>query len=338
MLKTAHLADGTTHKRHMGGWLKQRTDARDEAYRLKLHPLFAATPPSSDNRPFCSPVVDQGELGSCTANAFSALIESNEIRRIGPAKTNPHASAAVAAAQIVGAVTTDAHGNISFMTRVSPATPAPTPPSPTPTPTPTPPPAPPKPAVLERVSRLFEYYGTRKIEGTINDDAGASIRDAIKCGALYGVADEALYPYDITKFAATPAPTIWTAAATHKVTSYHAISDGDINTMKAVLAAGSLIEFGFSVYDSFMTAAMASTGLMPMPAPGEQVQGGHAVALVGHDDTKQIPGAPVGAFLVRNSWGTGWGVAGSGYFWMPYAFVADTNQCSDFWVITSAPI
>lgn len=329
MHKNVHHADGSVHVRHMAGWKKQMNDTRDEAYRLKFHGAFTATPPSWDNRNICSPIVDQGDLGSCTANAFSALIESNEIKRIN---NGARVSLEAAAKALVSVSSiTDVNGVVGFHVAVTPPAPAPTPaPTPTPTPTPAPtPPPPPKPAVLERVSRLFEYYGTRKIEGTTNEDSGASIRDAIKCGALYGVADESTYPYDISKFTNNPPSSVWTAAAGHKVTSYHAISDGDIQTMKATLAQGYLIEFGFQVYSYFMTADMASKGVLNVPSASEQLEGGHAVVLVGFDDTKKM-------FLVRNSWGTSWGL--SGYFWMSYDYVANTNLCADFWTVVSSPI
>ncbi len=42
-------------------------------------------------------------------------------------------------------------------------------------------------------------------------------------------------------------------------------------------------------------------------------------------------------FIVRNSWGSGWGKGG--YFTMPYAYLTDRNLASDFWTIRmlSAP-
>jgi len=68
---------------------------------------------------------------------------------------------------------------------------------------------------------------------------------------------------------------------------------------------------------------VATTGIMPMPKKGEQVLGGHCVAMVGYDDSKQV-------IICRNSWGADWGMAG--YFTMPYAFLA--KNCSDLWQVS----
>ncbi len=293
---------------HLGGWKKQQNDPRDEGYRVKLHAglLGVTRPPTCDQRSICSPVEDQLDLGSCTAHMFAGLVEANEHKAAS--------SASLALAATVAKVT---------------------PPTPPPTPVPPSPPAP-VPTKLVRASRLFEYYATRKIENTVGEDSGATIRDAIKAGVLYGVADEASWPYDTTKFTALPPTTVWSAAATHKVTSYHSISDGDLESMKTAIFSGFLVGFGFTVYDYMLSAEMASKGILPRPGPKEQVQGGHAVCLVGYDDTKVMPDGSKGAFLVRNSWGVGW--AFSGYFWMSYDYVADTTLCSDFWVVQSRPL
>jgi hypothetical protein len=322
MLKEVHAKDGSVRRVHMRGWRKQPVDVRDEAFRVKMPGILLAIPPSFSNLPGCSPVVDQGDLGSCTGNMFAGIVEFNELKRLGLRAAAP----AVPTVQVSGvAVASD--GSLSFATKVVPAAPAPTPA-----------PAPSKVPVL--CSRLFEYYATRKIEGTVQEDSGATIRDAIKAGAQYGVAAEAAYPYDITKFAVNPPAAIWAAAATHKVTSYHSIADGDLSTMKSMLASGFLVGFGFQVYDHFMSQTMATEAVLPYPDPSEQLQGGHAVCLVGYDDAKVIKRAngtfSTGAFLVRNSWGASWGLGG--YFWMAYDYVGDTKQASDFWVVQSSPI
>jgi C1A family cysteine protease len=90
------------------------------------------------------------------------------------------------------------------------------------------------------------------------------------------------------------------------------------------LASGFPFAFGFSVYESFESAAVAKTGVVPMPSPDEVILGGHAVLAVGYDDSEQ-------RFIVRNSWGDEWG--DGGYFSMPYAFLTERNLSSDFWTI-----
>ena len=82
--------------------------------------------------------------------------------------------------------------------------------------------------------------------------------------------------------------------------------------------------FGFTVYESFESQQVAQTGVMTMPAPKEKVVGGHAVLAVGYDDASQ-------RFIIRNSWGPGWGQ--KGYFTMPYAYITESNLADDFWTI-----
>ena len=94
--------------------------------------------------------------------------------------------------------------------------------------------------------------------------------------------------------------------------------------MKGCLASGYPFVFGFSVYDSFESEAVARSGEMPMPQPTERLLGGHAVLAVGYDDATQ-------RFIVRNFWGRKWGMAG--YFTMPYGYMTDSNLADDFWTI-----
>ena len=172
-------------------------------------------------------------------------------------------------------------------------------------------------------SRLFLYYNERVYIHTENSDSGAFIRDGIKSLNVDGICKETLWPYDISKFTIKPNAACYKAAQQSQIISYQRLTNS-INTLKGCLAEGYPYVFGFTVYESFMTPKVAKTGIMPMPnLAKEKVVGGHAVMCVGFDDAKQ-------AFLVRNSWGTGWGI--KGYFWMPYAY-ATSNLANDFWTI-----
>jgi C1A family cysteine protease len=94
--------------------------------------------------------------------------------------------------------------------------------------------------------------------------------------------------------------------------------------MKGCLASGYPFVFGFTVYESFEGAVVRQTGHAPMPAPRERAIGGHAVMAVGYDDARQW-------FLVRNSWGPRWGMAG--YFTLPYSYLIQAVLSKDFWTI-----
>lgn len=63
---------------------------------------------------------------------------------------------------------------------------------------------------------------------------------------------------------------------------------------------------------------LTSTGAL---ASGLSFLGGHAVAIVGYINDARKPGG--GLFIVENSWGTYWGY--HGYFYMPYAVLANTS-------------
>jgi C1A family cysteine protease len=242
------------------GWIPDLPDHRDYAFATPLR-VAAALPKKVDLRAKCPPVVNQGNLGSCTANAIANAHLFEQMKQGIAARFLP--------------------------------------------------------------SRLFIYYNERAIEGTINSDSGAMIRDGIKSVSKQGACREKLWPYVISKFTRKPSAAAVKEALKHQALSYLRISQ-NLAQMKGCLASGFPFVFGFTVYESFESKTVAKSGVVPMPASDEGVVGGHAVLATGYDDAKQ-------RFIVMNSWGAGWGM--KGYFTIPYAYLSDPDLSADFWTI-----
>lgn len=173
-------------------------------------------------------------------------------------------------------------------------------------------------------SRLFIYYNERLLEGSTGTDDGGEIRDGIKGCNRWGYPNEALWDFDASKITVKPDAASYAAAASNKIHFYAGLNGNNIYALKTCLAHGWPFIFGFYVFSEFEGDQIAQDGLLPMPKPGEQPIGGHAVIAVGYDDSKQL-------VTIRNSWGKDWG--DKGYFYMPYAYITDDNLCEDFWMI-----
>jgi C1A family cysteine protease len=172
-------------------------------------------------------------------------------------------------------------------------------------------------------SRLFIYYNERVIERTVDTDSGAQLRDGMKTLAKQGVCPEPMWPYVLSEFATKPTPECYAEAKKHLGVTYMRVEQ-DVAQMRGCIAAGYPFIFGFTVYESFESAAVARTGTVPMPEGDERTLGGHAMCVVGYDNPKKL-------FIVRNSWGASWGK--NGYGTMPYAYFTNTDLSADFWTL-----
>ncbi|HEX9366048.1 MAG TPA: C1 family peptidase [Vicinamibacterales bacterium] len=242
------------------GWIPDLPDRRDRIFAAPAATL-GALPARVDLRPQNPPIYDQGQLGSCTAQAIAAALEFDQAKQ--------------------------------------------------------------QQADVFIPSRLFIYYNERVIEGTVDEDSGAMLRDGIKSVAKQGGPHETLWPYAVSRFRQKPGAAVYKDGARHEAILYQRLPQ-TIDQLKGCLAGGYPFVFGFSVYVSFESRSVATTGDVPMPGRNEALLGGHAVVAVGYDE-------PARRFLVRNSWGAAWGLRG--YCTMPYEYLLDGGLSDDFWTI-----
>ena len=186
----------------------------------------------------------------------------------------------------------------------------------------------------EMFSRQFAYYNYRKWladvtedPSVVQQDTGASIRDAVKLVAKMGVCRESLWPYipmdaPDTNFATEPSDEAKEDAKNHKIKSYYAVKT--VDDMQQCLAAGFGFLGGVAVYDSFMSPEVTATGIIPMPSKNERLLGGHAIWIWGYDRHKKI-------FKGQNSWGEDWGQ--KGHFEIPFDYLGNPALADDFWTI-----
>ena len=239
---------------HRYGWRPDLPDQRDRFFLDRVTTL----PPSVDLRSGMPPVYDQGDLGSCTANAVSAALDFDR-RKQGESFETP--------------------------------------------------------------SRLFVYYNERKDEGTVGTDSGASIRESIKAVTHYGACPESEWPYIVERFAQRPGMKCYSDALLYEGLTYLSVAQST-TALKSSLALGFPVCIGISVYESFESAAVAKTGVVPLPAKSEALLGGHAALLVGYSDATDH-------WTFRNSWSAKWGDAGYGY--LPYSYLTHSGLAADFW-------
>lgn len=219
--------------------------------------------PEVDPRATMPPVFDQGQLGSCTANATAACFQYDAIQ--------------------------DGKD-------------------------------------CGELSRRWIYHFEKALEGTLGQgDTGAMGHDAFTV-AQTGIPDESLYPYseEIADVEATPPDIEPRAYALTK--PVHALGYGE-EELRKVISNGQTVAIGFTVYASF-EASWPEAGVMPEPAAGEEVLGGHEVLVCGY-----LTAYP-DHFLTRNSWSDGWALGG--YFLFPKATLLDPNYASDFRTVVRA--
>lgn len=157
---------------------------------------------------------------------------------------------------------------------------------------------------IPRFSALDVYRGARTAIGTVNEDSGSYIHDAIDFCVRTGLAREQDWPYDTSKFAMDIPLEAKNLRAKSRIVSTELISP-NLSHIKHEINSHHYIVAGFRVTNQWMGGN--SDGIIERPT-GDTV-GGHAVIILGYDDNKQ-------SVRVLNSWGRNWG--SNGLTWLHY--------------------
>ncbi len=176
------------------------------------------------------------------------------------------------------------------------------------------------------LSRMFVWAMARTQEGTLGSDAGVYVRTAFNVLATLGVCTEITWPYQDSLMTVSPSMLAQREALGHTIqTAYRIDSLGQdrVTDIITALNAQHPVVFGTNVTNAF--EGLSGNGPVDVPGATDTIAGGHCMVVVGWDGTN---------FLIKNSWGTGWGQNGFCLFTPNYMTWDNTT---DLWVPTLGP-
>ncbi len=192
-------------------------------------------------------------------------------------------------------------------------------------------------------SELYCYYKIDQYDPTSlnNCDGGSTVQHGMNELKTIGIPPTSCYPY----MERCPLPLIPSQcdieASNYKAISYVDLYQGTsdlqqvINNIKANVSEKIPVAFGFYVYSQ--PYSDNTNGEWYLPCVTDSEIGGHSVQIVGYDDNKIIQNPhcnmnTLGAFIIKNSWGLGWGINGFG--WIPYNYILDSRFSDEAFIIT----
>lgn len=177
-----------------------------------------------------------------------------------------------------------------------------------------------------QLSRLFVYWIARSRTGDQKRDAGTYIRVAAQQIKELGIPPEKYWPYGIQRVFTSPTLQAFNIASDNTIRDMYRIDsvrEDRIDDVETALQANHPVVFGTSVGAEFQ----GYTGGGDAFGPTLHGIGRHAMILTGV--RRRSGGAR--EFLVRNSWGNGWG--DNGHAWLNEAYI-EWSETQDLWVFT----
>jgi hypothetical protein len=175
----------------------------------------------------------------------------------------------------------------------------------------------------EQLSPRFTWMASKETDQfhsaptTFIEVAGTSVKSALDVARKYGAVREKILPFASGTLFTGEEQAFYASAARFKIASYFNLSlrsPSDIEEWRRWIADNGPIVTRLNVDRTWQRAG--DTGGNLDTYKRETAGGGHAVALVGYTPDR---------FIVRNSWGTGWGDRGFGYASLAYAQDAFTE-------------
>jgi C1A family cysteine protease len=170
----------------------------------------------------------------------------------------------------------------------------------------------------DAVSKRFIWMASKETDqfmsspSTFIENAGTSLKAALDIARKFGAVKETVLPFSGALYPGTP-ETFYAVAAQMKIQSYFNLGSS-LDAWRRWLATRGPILTRLDV-DRTWDDASDNAGNLDVYQPKTK-RGGHAVALVGYTPDR---------FIVRNSWGTGWGDRGFAYASLAYAQDAFTE-------------
>ena len=168
-------------------------------------------------------------------------------------------------------------------------------------------------ATSQLVSPRFVWMASKETDQFMTrptgfiETEGTSLKAALDVARKFGVVRDTVLPFATGKLYPGQASTFYAIAAQRKILAYFNLGT-NLSNWRTWLATKGPILTRLNV-DETWDLASDNAGDLDEYKP-ETSRGGHAVALVGYR---------AGAFIVRNSWGTGWGDKGFAYASLAYA-------------------
>lgn len=180
--------------------------------------------------------------------------------------------------------------------------------------------------LVRDLSEQHIYYETKLIDGS---PTGCGTWQAKAMLALQsrGQCQEVIWPYNAAPPCNNhgPLPPRARPDGLNYRLNLLAVPARDVASYKLHFSKQRPVGLSIPVYNSwYQSAESRRSGRITMRIGNEPAVGGHAVCLVGYQDTPSSPGG--GYFIVRNSWSTTWASAspyGAGYGIIPYQYITN---------------